>query len=115
MISRKEEQSTEEHDNMRGGKGTITLRHYLKPESMRSNVRLCAELIVPPRAGVGLHQHDNEDEIYIVTAGSGLISEDGEDKRVNPGDAILTGNGAAHAVYNDGDSILKITAVIITY
>lgn len=115
MIRKAQERTSEARENMRGGTGTVTINHYLKPEELTARTRLCAEMIVPPGASVGLHQHDNEDEIYIVTAGSGIISESDSEQRVETGDAILTGNGAAHAVRNDGDVDLRIIAVIILY
>ncbi len=115
MIRKALERTSETRENMRGGDGTVTINHYFTPDELSFRSRLCAEMIVPPGASVGLHQHDNEDEIYIVTAGSGIISEGDSENRVATGDAILTGNGAAHAVRNDGTEDLRIIAVIILY
>jgi len=114
MIRTRSEQTEEQREQMRGGAGTVTVRHYFKPEEMTMPVRLCAELTLPPGSGIGPHRHANEEEIYLVTRGTGLLTEDGMEKRISAGDAVLTGGGASHAVHNDGTEPLHITAVIVT-
>jgi mannose-6-phosphate isomerase-like protein (cupin superfamily) len=76
---------------------------------------LCAELVLPPDASIGLHEHAGEDEVYIVQQGSGIINVDGKETEVESGDAILTGRGASHSIKNTGNKDLVITAVIMLY
>lgn len=115
MIKRKDEQAVETREKMRGGPGAVTIRHHLKKEEMCPKCRLMAELTIPPGAGIGLHQHDQEDEVFIVQRGSGVIVDGGTETVVGPGDVVLTGKGASHAVTNTGSADLVITAVIIQY
>ncbi len=145
MIKKKNAQSSETRENMRGGTGTITVRHYLKPEEIKARLspearlaplcgaartRLCAELILPPGTSIGPHDHVDEDEIYIIQKGQGLMtdggppvkqdearpsSQGGKEFRVAAGDAILTGQGASHSIKNTGAEDLVITAIIIKY
>ena len=42
------------------------------------------------------------------------VEDNGEDKPVGPGDVVLTGGGAIHAVANTGEEDLVFTAVIVT-
>ena len=100
---------------MRGGTGKITVRHYLKPEEIKARTRLCAELVIPPGASIGQHDHTDEDEIYLIQKGRGVMTDGGKEFEVGPGDAILTGQGASHSVRNTGAEDLIITAVIIKY
>lgn len=100
---------------MRGGDGTIRFRPWFKPGDFGARVSLCTEMTIGPGCSVGEHRHDGEDEIYIVLSGEGEIRERGEWLPIRPGDAILTGRGASHAVRNPGEKPLVIAAVIVRY
>jgi mannose-6-phosphate isomerase-like protein (cupin superfamily) len=115
VIKQVNTQTTETREHMRGGTGTVTIRHYFTKDELNPRCRLCALLTLPPGASIGLHEHAAEDEIYIVNSGTGIITDTGADRPIGPGDAILTGNGASHAVRNNGSTELVITAVIIQY
>lgn len=115
MIKKKNLQEIEIRKNMRGGAGEITVRHYLKPEEIKARTRLCAELILPPGASIGPHDHVDEDEIYLIQKGQGLMTDGGKEFPVAAGDAILTGQGASHSIQNTGAGDLVVTAVIIKY
>lgn len=115
MIKKKTLQEVETRENMRGGSGKILVRHYLKPEEIKARTRLCSELVIPPRASIGPHEHVDEDEIYLIQKGKGVMTDGGKEFEVVSGDAILTGQGASHSVRNTGDEDLVITAIIIKY
>lgn len=115
MLKKKNAQEVEVRENMRGGTGKVTVRHHLKPEEIKARTRLCAELILAPGASIGLHDHVEEDEIYIIQKGQGLMTDSGKEFAVETGDAILTGQGAAHSIKNTGTGDLVVTAVIIKY
>ena len=115
MIKKKSDQTIEKRKNMRDGAGEVTVRHYLKPEEIKARTRLCAELVLPPGASIGLHDHTEEDEIYLIQKGQGLMTDNGKEFPVEPGDAVLTGQGASHSIKNTGAGDLVVTAVIIKY
>jgi len=115
MITRNGEMQPELRENMRGGKGAVTLEHWFKPEAFGAKIRLCTRMTLAPGSSIGSHTHDGEDEIYLVLAGSGLIQENGEWVPIQTGDAILTGKGGTHGVENNGTEPLVIAAVIILY
>ena len=115
MIRKKDEMKTEVRENMRGGPGKIAIRHMFGKEEIRARTRLCSILTLPPGAGIGLHRHDAEDELFVINRGTGMISDGREQTRVSEGDAVLTGGGESHALLNDGDGPLEITAVIMLH
>lgn len=115
MLKKKTEQPVEKRSAMRGGSGEITIRHYFKPEEIRARTRLCSEMTLPPGASVGLHDHVEEDEIYIIQKGRGIMTESGKEFEVTAGDAILTGQGSSHSIKNAGTEDLVVTAIIIRY
>jgi len=115
MIRHNETMREETRDKMRGGHGPVKITHLLEPEDFKSHVRLCSKLTLPPGSSIGLHEHEKEDEIYLITHGTGLLEEAGKKSRVNQGDAVVTGNGASHMITNDGPADLEIMAIIICY
>ncbi|MBC8453978.1 cupin domain-containing protein [PVC group bacterium] len=115
MIRCNSDMKKEVRENMREGAGAVTIQHYFAKDEMTCNSRLCAKMTIPPGAGIGKHQHDGEDEVYIVTNGTGVLDDGTQETRVNKGDAILTGNGESHAIRNDGQEPLEIIAVIVCY
>jgi mannose-6-phosphate isomerase-like protein (cupin superfamily) len=68
--------------------------------------------VVPPGADIGRHTHtpDNE-EIYVVISGRGLMYLDGEEFEVGPGHVIVNRPGGTHALKNLGDTDLRLVVV----
>ena len=115
MIRKMADMDTEVRENMRGGAGRVNFRHMFKKQEFTAPVRLCSVLTIPPGSGIGSHEHLAEDEIYIVTQGAGMLDDGKTKTRVAKGDAVLTGNGASHAIHNDGQEALELMAIIICY
>ena len=115
MIRLAADTKTEVREAMRGGPGSVTIEHFFSKEEFTANSRLCATLTLPPGAGIGSHQHEKEDEVYIITSGTGLLDDGTGEQRVSAGAAILTGNGESHSIRNDGDEDLELIAVIMCY
>jgi mannose-6-phosphate isomerase-like protein (cupin superfamily) len=115
MIRKQDDMTVETRDNMRGGTGSVTLRHYFKPDEFGAKTRLCALLTIPPGASIGEHAHVGEDEVYLILRGSGTVREQDGERRVTTGDAVLTGRGASHAIANNGTEPLEVAAFVILY
>ncbi len=115
MIRKAIDMAVESRVNMRNGNGTVTLHHFFKPEEITAKSRLCARLALPPGASIGPHQHTGEDEVYIITSGSGLLDDGNARTPVTAGDAILTGHGESHSILNTGTNELELIAVIMCY
>lgn len=115
MIKRANEMVKEIIEQMRGGKGSVEILHIFKQEELKGKARLCAKITIAPGSSIGLHQHDNEEEIFYVVKGKGMVNDNGTLTEVKAGDAIITGNGASHAVENTGEEPLEMIAVILLY
>jgi mannose-6-phosphate isomerase-like protein (cupin superfamily) len=105
---------SETKEKRQGGEG-ITSYTYLVDCEKEKNIRMLAELTLPPGASIGPHQHDAETEYYIILSGSGSVIDNGRDVPVKAGDAVITGNGAAHSIKNTGSAPLVFHAIIVTY
>jgi len=115
QINKKDNQEIVEIENVRGGTGKIKFQHYFKKEDFTSKVRLCSCATIPPGASIGNHTHEDEDEVYVILKGSGILSDGKEEYTVEPGDAVLTKSGGSHLIRNNGSEELKFIAFIILY
>ncbi len=115
MIRRENEYSLTTCENMRGGDGEIKIEHYWGKDELLAKTRLFAKLTIQPGDSIGNHSHDNEEEVFVILQGKAEMSDNGQLVILNPGDTILTANGAAHSVKSIGDIPLEMMAVIVTY
>ena len=115
MVRKNSEMKVEAREKMRGGEGTVEIRHYFEPGEFGAKTRLCAKLTLPPGASIGEHAHVEEDEVYVILKGSGVVKEQDGSRRVHAGDAVLTGRGGVHAIANDGAEPLEVAAFVILY
>ncbi|MCX8131625.1 MAG: cupin domain-containing protein [Clostridia bacterium] len=115
MIRKADEMVKEIKEQMRGGKGSVEITHIFKQDELTGKARLCAKITINPGCSIGLHEHVNEEEIFYVIKGKGIIDDNGIQKEVFEGDSILTGGGAAHSVENNGTEPLEMLAVILLF
>lgn len=112
---RKAAQMETEVRNIRNGIGNVTVQHLFKKEEITARTRMCSRLTLPPGVSIGMHKHENEDELFVVTRGQGLIDDGHTKEPVQAGDAILTGKGESHALINNGQEPLELIAIIMLY
>lgn len=80
---------------------TIRELHHTAAQSL-------AEASLEPGQSTQRHYHARTEEIYLITAGGGVLEVDGESREVGPGDAVLIPPGAWHelAAGPDGARLL---------
>ena len=115
MVRRKADMIKEVRERMREGSGKVEIVHIFKKEELKGKVRLFARLILNKNCSIGFHKHEDEEEIFYILAGRGIVDDDGATSEVSTGDAILTGNGAGHTICNENDEPLEVLAVILLY
>ena len=114
MVNHRNEMRTEVKEKMRGGEGAAHFYHLVDCEKEK-NVRMMAEITLQPGHSIGSHTHDSEAEYYFIHSGSGIVNDNGVDKPIKAGDAIITKDGASHGLRNTGNVPLVFYAVIVTY
>jgi mannose-6-phosphate isomerase-like protein (cupin superfamily) len=114
MINLRGSMKTGTKEKLRGGEGTVHFT-YLADCEEEKNIRMLAELALPPGASIGYHRHDNETEYFLILSGAGEVNDNGTVRPVKTGDAIITGNGASHSIKNTGSIPLVFHAAIVTY
>ena len=113
MVIERSSMETEIRPRMREGKGECAIT-LLAGRRLQKHCRVLSEIEIPPGASIGPHDHREETEYYIVLEGRGLLDDDGSLVTVKPGDVVVTGGGASHSIETEGDTPLRLIAVIVT-
>lgn len=91
------------------GDGSIKIRGFFDQQS-RLPIRFQVWELAPS-VSEGAHTHNNLEELYYFTAGSGVMTLDGSDTPVTAGDAVLAPPGCKHEMRNTGNEPLKVVLV----
>ena len=89
-------------ENCHGGKGVYTVRTHFEKE-FDSNISYIREIILKAGSSVGIHKHEGDKEIYYFVSGKGVMTVDGEEQEVKPGDVVLTKSGSSHGLENSNE------------
>jgi mannose-6-phosphate isomerase-like protein (cupin superfamily) len=67
-----------------------------------------AEATIPVGGATTEHLHRSTEELYLISAGRGLLVIDGEERVVAVGDCALIPPGARHKLFNVGGEPLRL-------
>jgi len=90
------------------GEGKIKIVNIFDKEDLAAPLKFVHYTVLPPRTSIGLHTHKNDQEMYILLEGEGIMEIDGEKTAVKKGDVILNKPFGTHALYNTSDNEIKI-------
>jgi mannose-6-phosphate isomerase-like protein (cupin superfamily) len=76
--------------------------------SLPSQNQSLAEATVPPGGTTDEHYHQVSEEIYFITAGTGRVRVDGEERDVRAGDCIVLLPGMRHKLFAGPDEPLVL-------
>lgn len=96
------------------GLGEIGFHRVFEQTFFRAACHFVDYAVLPPGASIGVHRHGEDEEIYLVLSGSGLMILDGVEHRVGAGSVIVNRPGGAHGLLNDGDADLRLFVVEIS-
>ena len=116
MFRKQSDMEIQIRERMREGKGEVKIHHIFKKEELKGKAKLCAKISLDPGCSIGVHRHDNEEEIFYFISGKGLAIEDGKEYIVEPGYALLTGGRQSHSIKNTStEEPMEFMAVILIY
>ena len=84
------------------------IRELMHPAAHGNQKQSLAEAVVEPAACTALHRHALTEEIYHITAGSGLMTLGDARFAVVAGDTVCIAPGTPHCIENTGTVPLKI-------
>jgi mannose-6-phosphate isomerase-like protein (cupin superfamily) len=104
VLERDKDVARNEPGTHNGGGQTIGYSFFSKTPNLKLVFRKRA---FKPGSAIGYHVQ-KEDEIYYVLSGRGLMTIDGKEFEVGPGDAVLTRPGSSHGLKQIGHEDLII-------
>lgn len=114
MIKKKAELPTETLFNFKGGDGSVTMEHFMDQKLANGMGRLFVKGTLSPGASVGLHKHDGDCELYYILEGEALVTDNGSEVVLGPGDVHFCPDGSSHALANSSpDNNLSYIAIIL--
>lgn len=84
------------------------IREVAGAVSLPSRQQSLAEATLPAGGATTPHFHRVTEELYLFTAGEGLMRLDGEERAVRSGDCVVIPPGAHHQVVNTGSGPLRL-------
>ena len=94
-----------------GGTGPVYLYEIWGRENFKSNIDFCDRVVIPPDSSIGYHQHGNNEEMYIVLEGEGLMTIDEKEFVVRKGDMILNPAGGQHGLVNNSAKNIDLLVI----
>lgn len=94
-------------DQCHGGKGTLFCQSVLKEFGSREFAFMHSDKIAAG-VSIGEHRHEKNEEIYYLVSGKGVLTYDGKQYDMEPGDVSLCTVGHSHAFLATQDSHLIV-------
>ena len=90
-----------------GGAGTLQCSSLLKGLESTQFAFMHSDLM-PAGVSIGVHEHTNNEEIYYLLSGKGILTYDGKEFEMAPGDVSLCLIGHTHSFLATEDSRLIV-------
>jgi len=95
-------------EHCHGGVGSLLHCVLFDNNDFESKLRFLNYTVLPPGSTIGYHTHGNDEEVYVILEGNGVMSVDNEVERVVAGDVIVNKRFGSHGLVNDSDTNLRI-------
>lgn len=99
-------------ENVRGGTGKYDSTILFSAQEVEKT-NLFAKNVLSPGVSIGVHPHGEEGEAYVILKGQAVVTEDGKDFVLGPGDAEYCTGGHTHGIRNEGPETLEFLAIIM--
>lgn len=94
--------------SIHGGKGVgKNVRVFDKPD-FDTPLKFINYVELEPGATIGVHRHGENEEVYVVLAGRGVMIVNGERQAVKTGDIILNKPDWEHGIENTSQELLRL-------
>lgn len=113
MILRVNEINVQKQDKPRDGRGSMECFPYKAVEGIAGKIKMFSVINLQKDSKVGYHKHEHDNEIYLMLDGSAVISDNGKEDILNPGDMMVTLKGESHSIENKSETTVLFLAIII--
>ena len=100
-------------NKVRDGEGTCNEALVFGKEELQTKLLGIGMTTIHPGSSIGVHQHGNNEEVYLIISGHGVATLDGREQRVSPGDVMVNHPHCSHGLRNDTQEELRIFAFAV--
>jgi mannose-6-phosphate isomerase-like protein (cupin superfamily) len=112
MIIHKSKVPVKMLDKCHDGVGVLHCTEYLGEYGRKEKgIKFYHDNMLNPGVSVGEHTHENDEEMYIILNGIGVMKIDGKDQNVKDGDVCITRRGHSHSLANTGTIPMRFLVV----
>jgi mannose-6-phosphate isomerase-like protein (cupin superfamily) len=108
MIIKNFLETTGPTQSVHGGKGLAKNVRVFHNEDFVTPLKFINYLEMEPGSSIGIHRHGNNEEVYVILAGQGLMTVNNETQEVKEGDIIVNKPGWEHGLENTANELLKV-------
>jgi len=108
MIVRNFMQVAGEKKPSHDGTGLVDHVYLFTENDLSTNLQFVLLCHLEPGASIGYHQHGENEEVYAILEGSGLLRVNDEIRVVRAGDVVLNKPGWSHGLENNAAVPLNI-------
>ena len=80
-------------------------------EDFAGNWGFVEYVTVPVGSAIPVHRHDEDEELYFIFEGRGVLTLDGQEASVEGGDLSACRLGSSHGLRNTSDQEIKLLVV----
>ena len=91
-----------------GGEGLCRNCRVVGEEAFDTPLRFIYYTTLPPGASFGAHKHGDDNEVYLLLAGDGRYTMNGETAQVKAGDVLVNRPFATHSLCNTGEGPMRV-------
>ena len=97
-----------------GGEGALDWTNTLTGADCEGRaLRFCHDNILSPGVSIGVHTHERGEEYYLVLSGHGVMTLDGREYAMGPGDISGVYAGGSHGLRNTGEEDLRLIVFMV--
>jgi mannose-6-phosphate isomerase-like protein (cupin superfamily) len=108
MIVRNYLEASGRVQSIHGGQGLGKNARVFEAADFDTPLRFINYVEMEPGSSIGLHRHGENEEVYVVLSGDGMMTVNDERRAVKAGDVILNKPGWQHGLENTSDQTLKL-------
>lgn len=85
------------------GEGLVKIAGIYDKQDFDTGLQFIHFTTLPPNTSIGLHKHEDDEEVYVILEGTGVMEVDNKKTQVRQGDTIVNKPFGTHALYNTSD------------
>ncbi len=112
---RNQGQEYEKCRNCHGGEGPFLLKNVIGSVAEKQFITFIHDDVIPPGSTFGYHQHASDqplEEWYFCLAGHGVMTLDGVEHEMGPGDIGVCRANGFHGLRNTGTEDMRLIVIM---